>query len=81
MIWAPSENQPEQIMKQQSQLQVQYFKLYYWCIHTYIHYSDKYLLLIIWLCNLCFIIGYGKFHYWLLLACGWANAADAVEIM
>lgn len=25
--------------------------------------------------------GYGKFHYWLLLACGWANAADAVEIL
>lgn len=25
--------------------------------------------------------GYGKFHYWLLLACGWANAADAVEII
>ncbi|KAK4008982.1 synaptic vesicle glycoprotein 2C isoform X1 [Daphnia magna] len=24
---------------------------------------------------------YGKFHYWLLLACGWANAADAVEIL
>ena len=27
------------------------------------------------------LTGYGKFHYWLLLACGWANAADAVEIM
>jgi len=25
--------------------------------------------------------GYGKFHYWLLVVCGWANAADAVEIL
>lgn len=25
--------------------------------------------------------GYGRFHYWLLLASGWANAADAVEIL
>jgi len=25
--------------------------------------------------------GYGKFHYWLLLVCGWANAADAVELL
>lgn len=25
--------------------------------------------------------GHGKFHYWLLLVCGWANAADAVEIL
>jgi VNT family MFS transporter (synaptic vesicle glycoprotein 2) len=30
---------------------------------------------------LIFALGYGSFHYWLLLACGWANAADAVEIM
>ena len=25
--------------------------------------------------------GFGKFHYWLLLVCGWANASDAVEIL
>ena len=25
--------------------------------------------------------GYGRFHYWLLLVCGWANASDAVEIL
>ncbi|XP_065572428.1 synaptic vesicle glycoprotein 2C-like isoform X1 [Artemia franciscana] len=25
--------------------------------------------------------GYGRFHYLLLLICGWANAADAVEII
>jgi len=25
--------------------------------------------------------GYGKFHYWLLWVCGWANASDAVEIL
>jgi len=25
--------------------------------------------------------GYGKFHYLLLLVCGWANAADAVELL
>ena len=25
--------------------------------------------------------GYGKFHYLLMLVCGWANASDAVEIL
>ena len=25
--------------------------------------------------------GFGKFHYWLLFVCGWANASDAVEIL
>jgi len=25
--------------------------------------------------------GYGKFHYLLLLVCGWANASDAIEII
>jgi len=25
--------------------------------------------------------GYGKFHYWLAMVCGWANASDAVEIL
>lgn len=25
--------------------------------------------------------GYGKFHYWFLFVCGWANAADAVEVL
>ena len=25
--------------------------------------------------------GYGKFHYLLMLICGWANASDAVEIL
>ena len=25
--------------------------------------------------------GYGKFHYWLMFVCGWANASDAVEIL
>ena len=25
--------------------------------------------------------GFGKFHYWLLWVCGWANASDAVEIL
>jgi len=25
--------------------------------------------------------GYGRFHYWLMLVCGWANASDAVEII
>jgi len=25
--------------------------------------------------------GYGRFHYWLLFVCGWANASDAVEIL
>jgi len=24
--------------------------------------------------------GYGKFHYLLLLVCGWANASDAIEV-
>ncbi|TRY68645.1 hypothetical protein TCAL_07687 [Tigriopus californicus] len=24
---------------------------------------------------------YGKFHYWFLFVCGWANAADAVEVL
>jgi hypothetical protein len=24
--------------------------------------------------------GYGRFHYILLLVCGWANASDAVEV-
>jgi len=27
------------------------------------------------------LTGYGVFHYWLLLVCGWANASDAVEIL
>merc|ERR550519_3156761 len=27
------------------------------------------------------IAGYGKFHYWLLFVCGWANASDAVEVL
>ena len=26
-------------------------------------------------------LGFGKFHYWLLLVCGWANGSDAVEII
>jgi len=25
--------------------------------------------------------GYGKFHYWLLFICGWANASDAIEVL
>jgi len=25
--------------------------------------------------------GYGRFHYWLLFICGWANASDAIEII
>jgi len=25
--------------------------------------------------------GFGRFHYWLLFVCGWANASDAVEIL
>ena len=25
--------------------------------------------------------GFGKFHYWLLFVCGWANASDAIEIL
>lgn len=25
--------------------------------------------------------GYGKFHYLLMLVCGWANASDAVEVL
>ena len=25
--------------------------------------------------------GYGRFHYALLLVCGWANASDAIEII
>jgi len=25
--------------------------------------------------------GFGKFHYWLLLVCGWANASDAIELL
>ncbi|XP_075924017.1 synaptic vesicle glycoprotein 2B-like isoform X2 [Petromyzon marinus] len=25
--------------------------------------------------------GFGRFHAWLLVACGWANASDAVEIL
>jgi VNT family MFS transporter (synaptic vesicle glycoprotein 2) len=25
--------------------------------------------------------GYGKFHYWLMFVCGWANASDAIEIL
>ena len=25
-------------------------------------------------------VTYGKFHYILLLVCGWANASDAVEV-
>ena len=24
--------------------------------------------------------GYGKFHYILLMVCGWANASDAIEV-
>ena len=24
--------------------------------------------------------GYGRFHYWLLFVCGWANASDAIEV-
>lgn len=27
------------------------------------------------------LTGYGVFHYWLMLVCGWANASDAVEIL
>ena len=27
------------------------------------------------------ILGFGKFHYWLLLVCGWANASDAIELL
>jgi len=27
------------------------------------------------------IAGFGKFHYWLLFVCGWANASDAIEIL
>jgi len=27
------------------------------------------------------LTGYGWFHYWLMLVCGWANASDAVEIL
>ncbi len=25
--------------------------------------------------------GYGRFHYWFLFVCGWANASDAVEVL
>jgi len=25
--------------------------------------------------------GFGRFHYWLLFVCGWANASDAIEIL
>ncbi len=25
--------------------------------------------------------GYGRFHVWFLLVCGWANASDAVEVL
>ena len=25
--------------------------------------------------------GYGKFHLWLTIICGWANASDAIEIL
>ena len=25
--------------------------------------------------------GFGRFNYWLLFVCGWANASDAVEIL
>ena len=24
---------------------------------------------------------YGRFHYWLAVVCGWANASDAIEIL
>lgn len=29
----------------------------------------------------CPQIGIGRFHYFVLLLCGWANAADAVELL
>lgn len=27
------------------------------------------------------VVGFGKFHYWLLFVAGWANASDAIEIL
>ena len=31
--------------------------------------------------KLSWFSGFGKFHYWLLLVCGWANASDAIELL
>ena len=31
--------------------------------------------------GILFFPGHGRFHWWLLWVCGWANASDAVEVL
>ena len=30
---------------------------------------------------LCVVLGYGKYHIYILLLCGWAVSSDAVEVL